>query len=197
MIGLTAKGRTTIQTLKLNRPYLINQRVVYHAYGIHPPNHSKIWKLLSNLCLKNQFWKFIKLIDWQQKENEKILQPTINALANSDESIINQFSENLALYLHQLDGPAYTKAFAANELGFSADTFLYARCLAVAKGEKFYKKVLAKPENMPVGEDFETLLSVAEEAYLQKTGKIYQYVSTINYESFFNQQLWVEKAIVL
>jgi len=50
---------------------------------------------------------------------------------------------------------------------------------------------------MPVGEDFEALLSVAEEAYQQKTGKAYQYVPTINYESFFNQQLWGEKAIVL
>ena len=42
LIGLTAKGRATIQALKLNRPNLINQRVVYRAYGIHPPSHSKV-----------------------------------------------------------------------------------------------------------------------------------------------------------
>lgn len=42
VIGLTAKGRATIQALKLNRANLINQRVVYHSYGIHPPSHSKI-----------------------------------------------------------------------------------------------------------------------------------------------------------
>lgn len=40
IISLTAKGKVTVQTLKLNRPYLINQRVVYRAYGIHPPSHS-------------------------------------------------------------------------------------------------------------------------------------------------------------
>jgi len=28
---------------------------------------------------KNQFWKFIKLIDWQQKENEKILHPFLSS----------------------------------------------------------------------------------------------------------------------
>ncbi|MFK7982995.1 MAG: DUF4240 domain-containing protein [Saprospiraceae bacterium] len=136
-------------------------------------------------------------IDWKQKETEKILQPLIRALAANNEAVIYQFSERLAFYLYQLDGPAYTKALEADELGFSADTFLYARCLTVAKGEKFYKKVLAKPEKMPVGEDFEALLYVAGTAYQQKTGKPYQYVPTINYESFFNQKLWGEKAIVL
>ncbi len=38
--GVTPKGRATIQALKLNRPFLINQRVVYRAYGVHPPSHS-------------------------------------------------------------------------------------------------------------------------------------------------------------
>jgi len=144
-----------------------------------------------------KFWRFILLIDWTQKENEKILQPIVKALAISNEVIIYQFSERLAFYLHQLDGPAYTKSLEADELGFSTDTFLYARCLAVAKGEKFYKKVLAKPDTMPVGEDFEALLYVATKAYQQKTGKQYQYVPTTNYESFFNQKLWGEQVIVL
>jgi len=153
---------------------------------------------MNNLKLEEEkFWTLIELIDWTKKEKGKILQPIIDALATNNEIIIYQFSERLAFYLHQLDGPAYTKVLEADELGFSADTFLYARCLVVAKGENFYKKVLTQPENMPVGEDFEVLLSVAEEAYRQKTGKDYQYIPTINYESFFNQKLWGEKAIVL
>lgn len=147
---------------------------------------------------KSKFWELVDLIDWQQKESEKALKPLIKTLAaSSNEAIIYKFSERLAYLLHQLDGPAYTKALETNELGFSADTFLYARCLAVAKGKKFYKKVLTKPKNMPVGEDFEALLYLAEEAYQQKTGKPYQYMPTINYESFFNQKLWGEQAIVL
>lgn len=144
---------------------------------------------------ENQFWKLIDLIDWKEKETEKILQPLIKVLAANNEVVIYQFSERLAFYLHQLDGPAFTKALEADELGFSADTFLYARCLAVAKGEKFYKKVLNKPEKIPVGSDFEALLYVAATAFQQKTGKPYQYVPTINYESFFNQALWGKQAI--
>lgn len=40
IFGLTPIGRATIQSLRLNRQELINQRVVYHAFGIHPPVHS-------------------------------------------------------------------------------------------------------------------------------------------------------------
>lgn len=146
---------------------------------------------------ESKFWTLINLIDWKQKENEKTLQRLIKALVASNKAVIYQFSERLVFYLHQLDGPAFTKALETDELGFSADTFLYARCLAVAKGEKIYKKVLAKPEKMPVGVDFEALLYVAETAYQQKTGKPYQYVPIINYESYFNQKLWGKQVIVL
>ena len=38
--GLTPNGRATVLALKLNRDFLINQRIIYRAYGIHPPRHS-------------------------------------------------------------------------------------------------------------------------------------------------------------
>ena len=37
IIGTTPIGRATIKALQLNRDNLINQRIVYRAYGIHPP----------------------------------------------------------------------------------------------------------------------------------------------------------------
>lgn len=40
IIGLTAVGRVTVRSLQLNRENLINQRIVYRAFGIHPPKHS-------------------------------------------------------------------------------------------------------------------------------------------------------------
>jgi len=130
------------------------------------------------------FWRFIEKIDWKQKEDSRKLTPLIDALATVDSATIYQFSERLAYLLYQLDGPAFVQPLEKSELGFSADTFLYARCLAVAKGQAYYQEVLKQPTNMPVGEDFEALLSVAEQAYLKKTGKEYSYIPTINYESF-------------
>jgi hypothetical protein len=40
VIGLTDVGRATVRALQLNRDKLINQRIVYRAYGVHPPAHS-------------------------------------------------------------------------------------------------------------------------------------------------------------
>ena len=143
------------------------------------------------------FWDYIQMIDWQQKDNPTQLLPLITALANAPIVTVYQFSDRLAFFLHQIDGPAFAKILEIKELGFSADTFLYARCLAVAKGKNFYHKLLQDPNIMPADNDFEALLSVAEKAYLQKTGKIYTYIPTINYESFFNQTLWGEDAIAI
>jgi hypothetical protein len=42
IIGLTPIGRATVRELQLNRDNLINQRIVYRAFGIHPPQHSLI-----------------------------------------------------------------------------------------------------------------------------------------------------------
>lgn len=40
IIGLTDVGRATVKALQLNRENLINQPIVYRAFGIHPPKHS-------------------------------------------------------------------------------------------------------------------------------------------------------------
>lgn len=39
ILGLTATGRVTIEALRLNRPYLINQRVLYRNFDVHPPDY--------------------------------------------------------------------------------------------------------------------------------------------------------------
>ena len=141
------------------------------------------------------FWALMEKIDWQRDDDETRLQPLVNALAVQSVAQIYQFSERLALLLHQLDGPAFVEPLEQGEMGFSADTFLYARCYVVAKGEKFYKTVRAKPQKMPVGGELEALLYVDQRAYKQKTGKAYHYVPTVNYESFFNKDLWGESAV--
>lgn len=40
--GLTPIGRATVNALKLNRELLLNQRVLYRTYGIHPPKHTLV-----------------------------------------------------------------------------------------------------------------------------------------------------------
>ena len=38
LVGLTATGRATVETLRLNRPGLVNLREALIAIGIHPPD---------------------------------------------------------------------------------------------------------------------------------------------------------------
>lgn len=143
------------------------------------------------------FWTYIDLIDWSKTNHQERLKALVDKLATSDIPTIHDFSEQLAFYLHQLDGPAYFEALKNREEGVSSDTFLYARCMVIAKGKTFYIDVLDHPVKMPTGEDFEALLYVDEQAFEQKTGEKYDYVPSINYESFFNKNLWKEQAITL
>ncbi|MEL6720659.1 MAG: DUF4240 domain-containing protein [Bacteroidota bacterium] len=143
------------------------------------------------------FWQLIAQIDWSKDTAEEKVKPLIEVLQQASIAAINEFSEQLARSLHQLDGPTYFEALKSKKEGVSSDTFLYARCLVVAKGKAFFEEVLQHPENMPKEEDFEALLYVAKEAYEQKTGVEYEFVPSVIYESFFNQKLWKEKAILL
>ena len=40
IVGLTAKGRATVEALQLNRPGLINLRHALFHFGQHPPSDS-------------------------------------------------------------------------------------------------------------------------------------------------------------
>ena len=146
---------------------------------------------------EQQFWELMELIDWSKEGDEQKVQPLKIALQNTSASTIQQFSEQLAQSLHQLDGPQYFDALRKRKYGISADTFLYARCWVVAKGKSFYEDVLKSPEKMSVSDDFEVLLYVGKEAYEQATSEAYDFIPSVMYESFFNKKLWKEKAIQL
>jgi hypothetical protein len=40
IIGISSKGRATVSTLRMNRDFLINQRILFRQHNIHPPEHS-------------------------------------------------------------------------------------------------------------------------------------------------------------
>ena len=141
-----------------------------------------------------QFWALIDKIDWSQSQDEAKLQPVIEALSKLPVIKIYQFSESLAGLLNQLDGPEFIRPLEEDPSGYSADTFLYARCFVVAKGRDFYESVLSKTTPLPT-KYLEPLLYVASQAYEQQTGKKYSYIPSTVYESFFNKTLWGAAAI--
>ena len=166
-------------------------------YLIHELQGVQLAKTQEQQKVEQTFWGLIEQIDWSKSKEEERLRPMLETLKNFPISAIHRFSEQLAKFLHQLDGPAYYEALKSRQEGVSADTFSYARCLVVARGKSFFEKVMQQPKEMPIAEDFEALLYVANEAYQQKTGEAYDFVPSVPYESFFNQELWKEKAITL
>lgn len=166
-------------------------------YLIHSLQTIRLEKEETSTTEQALFWQLIKKIDWSKDSAEERLKPLLETLKEAEVDTINKFSEQLAQALHRLDGPAYYEVLKSREQGVSADTFLYARCFVVAKGNAFFEMVLQHPEKMMTAENFEAILYLTQEAYQQKTGEAYNFFPSVVYESFFNEKLWKEKAISL
>ena len=145
---------------------------------------------------EERFWDAIDKLEWEAHDEGKgtdddVVAPLIRHLASLSVAEIYDYDTELALKLQALDGPAYHEASKA---GHSADRFLYARCAVVANGREYYYAILNQPGDFPDDLEFQRLLYCANEAYEQKTGEEYNFLSGIIYESFFNDQLWGEGA---
>jgi len=144
------------------------------------------------------FWAIIELLDWDQTgDDEAVLEPALRALAALDVDAIFEFENILAEKLHAIDTREHCRACYAGELDpddgddyISADDFLYCRCAVVANGRDVYASVLANPTEMLQGLEFESLLSLPSSAYELKTGKEYEHVTRVSYESFQNSAGW-------
>ena len=143
---------------------------------------------------ETHFWELIALLDWNQEEDERIVEPLVAALAAGPMREIYEFQDGLAARLHALDGRIYAEQIGEDayqpDAYFSVDIFLYARCCVVANGRNAYERVLQNPAEMPKDLTFETLLNVASQAYVRKTGKAFAYVSALSVETYSNLSGW-------
>jgi hypothetical protein len=145
-----------------------------------------------------EFWTIIGLLDWKRQGNDKkVLAPAVKALAAKPEAEILAFQERLAYLLYRLDTRAHAQSMRRPSRGkesdfFSADGFLYARCVVVANGRALYEMVQKDPTKMPRGLEFEAILGLAPDAFELKTGRRFEYSTGCSYESFSNPIGWRE-----
>ena len=143
------------------------------------------------------FWAIITLFDWVDADNDAaVIAKAVSTLAEKPFRCIYEFQDILSEKLHALDTRQHAaqtgeNAFVDADSDFSADEFLYARCCVVANGSDFYNAVLNQPDLMPKDLTFESLLTVAHQAYFLKTGKQFRYVPSHNIETFSNQKGWI------
>ena len=144
------------------------------------------------------FWHIISLFDWNETGNDDaVFEPACAALAARSPEDICRFDDIFAEKLFALDTREHARACYAGELDpddgddyISADDFLYRRCVVVANGSEFYASVIADPTKMPQEMEFESLLSVASNAFVRKTGEEYEHATAVSYESFQNLDGW-------
>lgn len=140
---------------------------------------------------EDRFWALIKNVDSNGDTAEAMSAPLISALVKLDKKELLDFIVERDNKLRSLDGPAFHEASGTDH---SADGFLYARCAVVVKGKDFYKQVLENPSSFPQNVWAEWLLYSGEKAYEKRFGEELDFFSGINYESFFNDELWGEGA---
>lgn len=140
------------------------------------------------------FWELISVFDWDEEEDETILEPAVARLAAGSIRHIFEFADLLSEKLYTLDKPIYAKHIGQDSWSpgryFSVDNFLYARCCVVANGESMYEKVLRDPILMPKDITFEALLYLPSTAYKRKTGKDYDYTPAFPVETYSNKESW-------
>jgi Protein of unknown function (DUF4240) len=145
---------------------------------------------------EDDFWDIIERLDWDRTgDDEQVVEPAVVALSRRSVSDIRSFEDLLAVKLHALDRESHARqigeeSYRGPDHHFSPDTFLYARCCAVANGRALYQRVLTNPPLMPKDPEFESILYVAATAYDRKTGKQFDHVTAVSYETFTNEDGW-------
>ena len=147
---------------------------------------------------EKKFWEIISLFHWDETgDDEAVLEPACKALASLEEADIFRFEDILSEKLHALDTREHCNACYAGEVDpddgddyISADDFLYCRCVVVANGQEFFSAVLADPSQFPRDFEFEAILSLPAMAFEQKTGRTYEHMPHVSYESFSNEEGW-------
>jgi len=142
---------------------------------------------------ESEFWDLIAEINESDLVNpstvRSVLEPFIKRLTLLDRDQLESFQDHLAQALFRLDGKKFAEA---SKSGDSNDGFLYARAFVVAKGQKFYKCVLANPELMPKEyEECEELLYAVEHAWQLKDEDEWSYITPVSYETGSNTDAWV------
>jgi hypothetical protein len=142
------------------------------------------------------FWSLLRRLAWEKTgDDEAVVEPVVAALSQMSVEGILRFSDMLSEKLHALDTEAHAReigeyAYSGPGRGFSVDWFLYVRCCVVANGRNMYEAVLAQPKKMLKDKEFEAILYIAAQAYQRKTGKEFEHITPISYETFSNQRGW-------
>lgn len=134
----------------------------------------------------DEFWSIIDRLDWENEGDVTRCsrQPSRHSRLSQRRTFASSRNDSPSCFINWTQKPM--PATSAN------NGFLYARCVVVANGRKFYEAALKDPTKMAKDLEFESLLYLAPRAYELKTGEDFGYSTGCSYESFSNAAGWRE-----
>lgn len=144
-----------------------------------------------------EFWTLVSLVRRDPPARDQAaFAPLEEELGKRGEAEIKRFEDILARLLYDLDRSELAATpSAATGLPLSDDSFLYCRAAVVLAGERAYRSVLEDPEKFrryteDGGPEAEFLLYAAQHAYESSTGKEWEHVGPVDYETGSNPDGW-------
>lgn len=143
---------------------------------------------------KNQFWKVIKMLDWSKEGNDdEVLAPVVQYLSEQTDEEIFEFENIMSKLLYDIDSKKIAMQLYGTSEQFSADEFLYQRCVAVVNGQGYYSSILYGGIKLNKDLEFEAVLYVPIKAWAKKHKQDtsnYPHIPETSYESCSNKALW-------
>lgn len=134
-------------------------------------------------------------LDWEKQGDDlAVLEPLITLLAKWGDELIFAFDDMMAELLYSLDTRKIAQAIYKGE-EFSADEFLYIRCVALINSKPFYNDIINGRKKLKRNLDFEPILCVPAFAWERRHGKAaseYPYTTKFCYETMSNREGWKE-----
>lgn len=132
-------------------------------------------------------------LDWEKKgDDNAVIEPLITLLATWGDDLIFAFHDTMAELLYSLDTQkiAWDVYKSSN---FSADEFLYIRCVALINSKRFYNDVISGRKKLKGSLAFEAILYVPALAWARFHGKSendYPHTTKYCYETMSNTEGW-------
>lgn len=143
---------------------------------------------------EDTFWEISDMLDWSKEGNdENVLFPVIYYLSKQSDHEIFEFENIMSKLLYNIDSKEIAKELYGTTKYFSADLFLYQRCVAIINGKEYYNSIFNRKKRLNPNREFESILYVPMKAWAKKHQKdpsLYSHIPEISYETCSNQSLW-------
>lgn len=176
---------------KSNEPK--RERMYYTAGPGKPPIFIQAIIYEKKMSAIDFFYITDMYLDWEKQGDDlAVLEPLITMLAKWGDELIFAFDDTMAELLYSLDTKEIAQKIYKGE-EFSADEFLYIRCVALVNSKPFYNNVVKGRKRLKKDLTFEPILCVPAFAWARRHGKDakeYPHVTEFCIESMSNSEGW-------